>query len=113
MLRTSAIIGFTFKSGMKQTWLQTDGEFILGQKSTMDLSSFTQSPLLCVKCLDPYTEYNYSIVIHKKNMTKTPAKPFFEGSHNCSMHPDRRQDCYITQTQIKSKITSKERSMHG
>lgn len=57
----------------------------------MDLSSFTQSPLLCAKCLDPYTEYNYSTVVHKKNMTKTPAKPFLRDSHSCSIRPELTQ----------------------
>lgn len=86
----SAIIGFTFKSGVKQTWLQT-GEFILGQRSTMDLSSFTQSPLLCAMCLAPHTEYNYSIVVHKKNMTKTSAKPFLHDSHSSLIRPELTQ----------------------
>lgn len=54
----------------------------------MDLSTFTQSPLLCVKYLGPYTEHNYSGVIHKKNMTKTPTKPYLGGSHNPLLHND-------------------------
>lgn len=84
----SAIIEFTLNRVWKKTWLQTDWEFILGQRSTMDLSSFTQSPLLCVKYLGPYTERNYSGVIHKKNMTKTPTKPYLGGSHNTLLHTD-------------------------